>query len=454
MRKGFIFNMNRCVGCQACVIACQIENHSVQSEPWRNINTFNTFQHPLLPLFHFSLACNHCEIPLCLQHCPSSAYSKNESLQTIDHDLDRCIGCRYCTWVCPYDAPKFIHARGVVEKCTLCKSRIEENLKPNCANLCPTGALDFGDIGEEPAPPTPGFVEKGIGPGIKIIPLRKAQPPHPITSSLDDKQSRLYKQLSLRDRSKVNLKQEWQLVIFTVLTSILFGVIAASLLIPVAVDSIAFLAAGIVGMALSTLHLGKKTRAWRAIANWNTSWLSREVGAYLLFLALCGVSFLPYPVESMRVAATVAGLATLISMDMVYAVAEKKPLPGLNSASVLVTGLLFFSAISGMMWLFVIVTGWKFILYSIEFVRPPTRDLPRLVLSVFRIVVGFIVPFILLGSHSGRIAAGILLIVAELINRAEFYVDLEFLSPQRQINKDLQEELGQVTARVKQAVKP
>jgi len=445
--------MNRCVGCQACVIACQIENYSVQSEPWRNVSTFNAFQHPLLPLFHFSLACNHCEIPLCMEHCPSSAYSKNESLQTIDHDSDRCIGCRYCTWACPYDAPKFIHARGVVEKCTLCKERIEVDLKPNCANLCPTGALDFGDIKEEPVAQIPGFVDKGIRPGIKIIPLRKAQPPHPITSFLEDKQNRLYKQLALRDRSKVNLKQEWPLTVFTILTSLLFGLTAASLFNPIAIDPIAFFVAGIVGMALSTLHLGKKVRAWRAIANWKTSWLSREVGTYLLFLALCGLSFLMYPGESMRVAASLAGLATLISMDMVYTVAEKKPMPGLTSASVLVTGLLFFSALLGMMWLFVIVTGWKFIFYSLEFVRPPTRDLPRVVLSVFRIVVGFILPFMLLGSPSGRIAAGILLVVAELINRAEFYVDLEFLSPQRQINKDLLEELDARSVRAEEVAK-
>jgi hypothetical protein len=134
-------------------------------------------------------------------------------------------------------------------------------------------------------------------------------------------------------------------------------------------------------------------------------------------------------------------------------VAEKKPMPGLTSASVLVTGLLFFSALLGMMWLFVIVTGWKFIFYSLEFVRPPTRDLPRVVLSVFRIVVGFILPFMLLGSPSGRIAAGILLVVAELINRAEFYVDLEFLSPQRQINKDLLEELDARSVRAEEVAK-
>ena len=231
MRKGFIFDVNKCVGCQACVIACQIENHSVQSEPWRSVSTFNEFNHPLLPLIHLSLACNHCDIPLCLGQCPTRAYTRNESLGTIDHDADRCIGCRYCTWACPYDAPKFIRARGVIEKCTLCKTRIELGQKPNCANLCPTGALDFADIDEQPISAIPGFVDNGLRPGIKIIPLRQARTrsEKPTTTLRQEVESRHRQMLETGTKSKVSLSQEWPLAIFTILSSILVGVIAASL---------------------------------------------------------------------------------------------------------------------------------------------------------------------------------------------------------------------------------
>jgi len=435
--------MNKCVGCQACVIACQIENHAVQSEPWRRVNTFNTFQHPLLPLFHFSIACNHCEIPLCLDHCPSRAYRKDESLQTIDHDSDHCIGCRYCTWACPYDAPKFVHARGVVEKCTLCKTRIEEGLKPNCANLCPTGALDFGDIDGWPAALIPGLVDKGIRPGIKIVPLRRTQPQlqHSVTPIHDDVQSRLYRQLALRNGSKVSLKQEWPLIVFTILVSVLFGVIAASVFKPAIVDPIAFLATGIVGMMLSTLHLGRKLRAWRALLNLRSSWLSREVGAYLVFLILSALGFFVSPTEATRIGAMLAGLATLVSIDMVYSIAGNKSAPGLCSASAVLTGLLFFSVFSELWWPFVIVSGVKFILYALEIVRARQRDLPRITLSVIRIVAGFILPLAFLGSTSGNIAAVVLMLVAEVINRSEFYVDLEILSPRWQIDRDLLKEL-------------
>ena len=436
--------MNRCVGCHACVIACQIENYSVQSEPWRNISTFNTFQHPLLPLYHFSLACNHCEIPLCLEQCPSRAYSKNVSLQTIDHDADRCIGCRYCSWVCPYDAPKFIRARGVVEKCTLCKTRIEDGLKPNCVNLCPTGALEFGDIDDEPISAIPGSVDKGLRPGLKIIPLRKVQsrPRSYATPIANEAESRHLKMIARNGKSKVSPSQEWPLVVFTILTSILFGAMSASLYKPMDIDPIAFLAAGIFGMVLSTLHLGKKGKAWRAVINWRSSWLSREVGAYLIFLLLCGASFLLNSTAFLKAVAVLAGIVTLFSMDMVYAVAERKPMPGAHSGSVLVTGLLFMSVFSGLLWLFVIVATWKFFLYGLEFVRPASRPPLRMAISIIRIAAGFMLPLLYLGSSTGRNMAILLVIVAEVINRAEFYVDLDIATPLRHISSDLLEELA------------
>lgn len=442
MRTGFVFDMNRCVGCQACVIACQIENHAIQSEPWRTINTFNTFQHPLLPLFHFSLACNHCEIPLCLEHCPSRAYTKDLLLRTIDHDADRCIGCRYCVWACPYDAPKFIHARGVVEKCTLCKPRIEEGLKPNCASLCPTGALDFGEIDGEPVGRIPGFVDKGIRPGIKIIPLRKSGFHHPVPVVDEDGLTNKITQLGWSNRSKVTLKQEWPLVVFTILVSILFAALAASIVKPSILDPVAFLATGVAGMTLSTIHLGRRLRAWRALLNIRTSWLSREVLAFLLFLILSACSFFVPSSVTLTLCAVVAGLATLVSVDMVYSIAENRSAPGLCSASVVLTGLLLFAAFSESWWLFVILSGMKFILYGYEFVSAVGRDPWRIAVAVVRIVAGFILPLLLWGSSAGRLPAGMFLLLGEVINRSEFYIDLEFLTPQRQIQNDLLNELG------------
>jgi Fe-S-cluster-containing dehydrogenase component len=142
-RNIFIFDQNKCVGCHACVVACMNENGFQSPDQWRNIHQSQEFHFPSLPLFYLSLACNHCEDAPCLKNCPALAYSRDEKTGAVIHHPEKCIGCKYCTWACPYDAPKFNSKTGIVEKCTFCNHRIEENLKPACANLCPVGALDF-----------------------------------------------------------------------------------------------------------------------------------------------------------------------------------------------------------------------------------------------------------------------------------------------------------------------
>ena len=139
----FIFDYNQCVGCHACVVACINENGFQEPKQWRNIHQSNNTHFPQLPLFYLSLACNHCADAPCLKNCPANAYSRDEKTGAVIHHSEKCIGCQYCTWACPYDAPKFNPKEGIIEKCTFCNNRIEENLKPACANLCPTGALDF-----------------------------------------------------------------------------------------------------------------------------------------------------------------------------------------------------------------------------------------------------------------------------------------------------------------------
>ena len=59
-------------------------------------------------------------------------------------DSAKCMGCRYCEWACPYGAPRFDDARGVMTKCTLCSDRLVEGLAPSCVSACPMRALDFG----------------------------------------------------------------------------------------------------------------------------------------------------------------------------------------------------------------------------------------------------------------------------------------------------------------------
>ena len=85
MRGAFVFDPNRCTGCQACELACSIENQLGPDRSWRSVLTFNERALPGVPLFHLSLACNHCEEPACMHSCPALAYERD------DHEFDAAI---------------------------------------------------------------------------------------------------------------------------------------------------------------------------------------------------------------------------------------------------------------------------------------------------------------------------------------------------------------------------
>ena len=442
MRKGFIFDLNKCVGCEACVVACQIENHELQGESWRSISTFNSFQHPALPLFHFSLACNHCDDPLCLTGCPTNAFSMDPIHHTIDHNQDRCIGCRYCTWTCPYDAPKYVTAKGTIEKCTLCKERIVGGQKPNCSSLCPTGALAFGEIESRVATDVTGFTDSGIWPGIKIVPLRKKARPLSANRSLTENENLLFRHVQFSDERKSTLRSEWTLVLFTLLAAFLFAVSAAALHGAPILDSVTYVALAIGGLIVSSLHLGKPLNAWRALLNVRSSWLSREIVAYSLFLCSSGIYLLVSPTRTIGVVNMILGLATLVSIDMVYATVEQRSTPVEKSGSVLLTGLLFFAVLAQISLLLIAILVGNCALYIRELLKTKRRNLPRVLASAVRIAAGFVLPLLLLFVQGDRWFVLMFVLTGESINRAEFYLDLDIVTPRRQIERDMLKELG------------
>ena len=442
MRKGFIFDLNKCVGCDACVMACQIENHELQSESWRSVSTFNAFQHPALPMFHFSLACNHCDDPFCMTGCPANAFSVDLVHHTVDHDEDRCIGCRYCMWTCPYDAPKYVRVKGTIEKCTLCKEKLLEGKKPSCASLCPTGALGYGEIETEMATDVPGFTEIGIRPGIRIIPLRKKGPPLTATATLTEDENMLFRKAQFNDERKVTLKTEWPLVLFTLLAAFLFAVTAGALFTAPLLDPLTYIALAIGSLIVSTAHLGKAGSAWKALLNVRSSWLSREIAAYSLFVASSVVFFLMSPTTSIGILSGLLGLATLVSIDMVYAAIERTPTPVGKSGSVVFTGMLFFAVLAQISVLVVALLLGICVVYVRELLRTRRRNLLRLLVSGGRIAVGIVLPLLLLGMSGNVWLVAMFVLIGESINRAEFYLDLGILTPRRQIEKDIFKELA------------
>ncbi len=436
-QKSFQFTIDKCVGCHACVVACSIENQSIQSIPWREINTFNANGLPDIPLFHFSLACNHCEDAPCMKNCPAIAYSKDFSTGAIVHTGNKCIGCKYCTWACPYDAPKFNIKTRIIEKCTFCNHRIVDGFKPACANLCPTGALDFIDKPAELLHQNiSGFTDIGIKPAIKIISTSKEK--HSLVVS--EYQTNLKPRTNIKKHSKISVINEWPLIIFTFLAMILVSVFTSSILGYTKPSADIFVLSGIAGAILSMMHLGKKLRAWRSILNLKNSWLSREIFSFSLFLGLSIFYFFINNHILIGYFTIIIGVISLISIDKVYKCAMQAIPLEIHSAHVLLSFFLFTALFSEAYNALIFIAIIKVILYIYrKFEMRNLKKNHRLLISGLRIdmLVSFPLIFWFFGISNifWWLTASIL--IGEIIDRIEYYDELDIITPAKQIEIDL-----------------
>lgn len=163
----YLVDTHKCIGCGACVRACQVENHvpdhffrtwverylisetgeSYVDSPNGGLNGFE----PVITGFQVTKAffvpkmCNHCRKTPCVQVCPVGA-----SYQTVDGlilvDQEHCIGCGYCVQACPYGSRFINPATRTADKCTWCYHRITKGMLPACVQACPVGARRFGDL--------------------------------------------------------------------------------------------------------------------------------------------------------------------------------------------------------------------------------------------------------------------------------------------------------------------
>jgi anaerobic dimethyl sulfoxide reductase subunit B (iron-sulfur subunit) len=155
-RLGFTVDMRSCTGCKACQVACQDKHELAPEVRWRKVVTVEGGEWELCYglfvdrtcTYFVSLACMHCARPICVEACPTKAMAKGED-GIVAVDPDRCIGCRYCEWACPYRAPQFDEARGVMTKCDLCRDRLAEGRDPACVAACQMRVLAVADFAEE-----------------------------------------------------------------------------------------------------------------------------------------------------------------------------------------------------------------------------------------------------------------------------------------------------------------
>jgi DMSO reductase iron-sulfur subunit len=143
-QHGFYFNADNCISCHACESACSEKNDLPPHLAYRAVGYVEGGSYPSYTRLNISMACNHCDDPVCLKGCPTRAYTKFAEYGAVLQDPDICFGCGYCTWVCPYNAPQLDMTKGYVHKCNMCVDRLEQGLKPACVSACLAGALDFG----------------------------------------------------------------------------------------------------------------------------------------------------------------------------------------------------------------------------------------------------------------------------------------------------------------------
>jgi len=235
-KLGLVIDLDTCVGCHACAVACKEWNDGGDFGPledtdaygakpdgvWFNrvhsyevaADTGPTLAQTVLAAaaeagvapvrsgggtgsgcgaaaamtVHFPRSCLHCEKPACVTVCPTGASFKRVEDGIVLVNEDTCIGCQLCAWACPYGAREFSTRHGTMQKCTLCIDRIyneslaPEDRQPACVKACPTRARHFGDLGDPESAVSRLVAERqgyALMPELGYQPVNRYLPPRP-----------------------------------------------------------------------------------------------------------------------------------------------------------------------------------------------------------------------------------------------------------------------------------
>ncbi len=274
----FHFNMNKCIGCRSCEIACNEQNGNPADILWRRIGEIEGGTYPDTQRHYLSMGCNHCLDADCIKGCPVDAYTKDPITGIVLHSADACIGCQYCVWNCPYSVPQFNAARGVVGKCDMCHGRLTDGLEPACVNACPESAIEIEIVDKTAwridyaAAESPGMPAAGH----TISTTRITLPPNSAAT------------LERVDAGRICPEHPHpSLVFMTTLIQAVTGSLIFALLCkaaqPLLLTELLFVT--VIALTISIFHLGRPAYALRALKMWRRSWLSREVMCFGLFFA-------------------------------------------------------------------------------------------------------------------------------------------------------------------------
>jgi Fe-S-cluster-containing dehydrogenase component/DMSO reductase anchor subunit len=429
MSKGFIFDYYKCVNCKACSAACILENQFTEQP--RQVYTFNETASPLLEITHLSMACNHCGTPVCLEGCPVSAYYREQASGAVIINGDLCLGCKYCQWNCPYDAPKFNIEKKIIEKCNLCFTGFSEGRLPACATACPTGALDYGELDRTTIENRfPWFPDKNLNPAIGFV---SGQINKPLRIIPED----IFKPENMASsENERSFNSEWSLLGFSFLSTLSVSMIISSFLKAVFPDTILFVILIILAGLISVFHLGKPVRAWRAVTNVRNSPLSREITVYIIYTALSVIAVL-YKQQGFIVASSIAGIILLFSIDAVYFYSGERKSAVFHSGQTILSALLIISFLNGLFLPFIFIALIRLSL-SVYRISENKKDNLIFVIRFIRIAILLIAGASLISNISyADPSIAILFLAGELIDRYLFYIDFEPLNINTLISKQI-----------------
>jgi Fe-S-cluster-containing dehydrogenase component/DMSO reductase anchor subunit len=328
----FEVDMDLCTGCKACVTGCHNLNGLDDTEVWRTVGLLHGGTSAAPVQQTVTTACHHCLDPACLNGCPVKAYEKDPITGIVKHLDDQCIGCQYCVFMCPYDAPKFNKELGIVRKCDMCSDRLAHDEAPACVQSCPNEAIRITLVQREevvqateannflPGAPTPDdTLPTTVYKTARVFP-RNMLPANFYSVSPEHAHLPLVVMLTLT-----------QLAVGAFIVDLILGRMLGTLgTRGIGFTNVLFaLALALGAMGASSLHLGRPQYAFRAVLGLRTSWMSREIlalgGFAFAGLAYAGCVALGRVDWAIRAAvvAGAAGVAGVVCSVMVYAATRR-----------------------------------------------------------------------------------------------------------------------------------
>ncbi len=335
-RFGMVVDLNRCVGCQTCTVACKHANDTTPGVQWRRVLDVEMGTFPDVERLFLVVGCQHCAQPPCVPVCPTGAtFQRDDGLVAMNYDL--CLGCGYCAVACPYQARTIVHDQrwyfgaetaqeravarperlGVAQKCTFCVEKIDEARKsgqrpgedlevtPACAASCIAQAIEFGDLADPAShvsrrladnPSVRMHAELGAEPQVHYLYESPAVPGMDADRG-DDATALLVGSIQpfwdLRAAANFTLGGAGAGLAVSAYLAHLARGLSAEALAAVYVVAAAAMALGLFAVFL---EIGRKRRFLHVLRRPQTSWMTREVYAVALFYPLVTAGVLaPHP---------------------------------------------------------------------------------------------------------------------------------------------------------------